>query len=139
MFNTMRTGIVAAVVGLTLGCGASTPGGPTPVPVVPATVTAVPPPRGAYAITAGANSVAAGGHLTVSWTASVGGKLDWIALFRKDEPNTAYGWWEYTYAATSGTLALTAPSLEGQYEFRYLLDDGYEDAARSTVLTVTSQ
>ena len=57
-------------------------------------------------------------------------------MFRTGEPDTAYGWWEYTYAATSGTLTLTAPSQAGQYEFRYLLDDEYIDAARSSLVTV---
>ena len=43
------------------------------------------------------------------------------------------GW---TDGATSGTFTLSAPTQAGQYEFRYLLNDGYGDAARSSLVTV---
>jgi hypothetical protein len=120
---------------VTLACGASAPAAPTPTPIVVAP-TPISARQGVYTVTTGADRVAAGDQLAVSWTASTGGNLDWIGMFRTGEPDTAYGWWEYTYAATSGTLTLTAPSQAGQYEFRYLLDDAYIDAARSTLVTV---
>jgi hypothetical protein len=43
----------------------------------------------------------------------------------------------YTNGVTSGTLTLSAGSETGQFEFRYLLDDGYVDASRSSQVTVT--
>src|SRR5436190_173545 len=36
----------------------------------------------------------------------------------------------------TGSLSLRAPSDPGQYEFRYLPNDGYTDAARSNTVTV---
>jgi hypothetical protein len=148
MLNKPRKGIVrsmlaqgtlAALLGMTLGCGASSPAGPTPTPVTPAPVAPVPvTPSGVYTVTAGTNTVAPGGQLNVSWTASIKGGNDWIALFKKGDSNTApvAGWVGWTDGATSGTFTLSAPSQAGQYEFRYLLDDGYGDAARSSLVTV---
>ncbi len=72
----------------------------------------------------------------MSWVAPGGrSSLDWIGFFRVEDPNEAYesGWWSYTGGQPSGTLSLTAPSRPGQYEFRYLLDDGYVDVARASV------
>jgi hypothetical protein len=80
--------------------------------------------------------VTPGGQLSVSWVAPAGGRADWVALFRVGDPNKSYGWWEYTNGATSGTLTLSAPTEAGQYEFRYLLDDDFIDAVRSSPLTV---
>ena len=83
--------------------------------------------------------VAPGGQLTVSWVAPGGrSAVDWLGFFKLGDPSTNYesGWWDYTNGATSGTFVLTAPTQAGQYEFRYLLDDGYVDVARSTPITV---
>ena len=83
--------------------------------------------------------VAPGGQLTVSWVAPGGrSKVDWIGLFKKGVPTTSYedGWWKYTgRCASSGTLTLTAPT-QGEYEFIYLLDDDFNEAARSGPITV---
>ena len=137
MLNTMRTGIVAAFLGLTAGCGASSPAAPAPAIVAPAPTPV--PPSAMYSVTAGATTVAPGGQLSVSWTASVGGRRDTIALYKKGDPNTAAGWWQETFGAVAATFTLTAPRQEGQYEFRYLLEDEVTDTARSGVVTVTSQ
>jgi Ca-activated chloride channel family protein len=91
---------------------------------------------GTYTVTAGANTVAPGGELSVSWTASTGSPLDWISLFRIGAPNTSYGYYKYTNGAASGTLTLIAPTQAGEYEVRYLLNDGYNDVARSGPVTV---
>jgi hypothetical protein len=74
----------------------------------------------------------------VSWTASTKGGKDWIALFKKADSNMTpiTGWVGWTDGAISGTFTLSAPTQAGQYEFRYLLDDGYSDAARSSLVTV---
>ena len=91
----------------------------------------------AYSVTAGATTVAAGAALSVSWAApSVHSAVDWVGLYRVNDPNTVYGWWQYTGAATSGNFNLTAPTQAGQYEFRYMLNNGYTDAARSAIVTV---
>ena len=80
--------------------------------------------------------VTPGGQVSVSWVAPPGGHGDWVGLFRVGDPNTRYGWFEYTKGATSGTLTLSAPTEAGQYEFRYLLDDDFIEAVRSSSLTV---
>jgi hypothetical protein len=55
------------------------------------------------------------------------------------DPSTSYDlWWKYTDGGTSGTFTLNAPTQPGQYEFRYLLDDGFVDTARSTPVTVSA-
>ena len=61
---------------------------------------------------------------------------DWISLFKVGDPNRSYGWWRYTDGAESGTFNLTAPLTPGQYEFRYLLEDGYTSIKISNVITV---
>ena len=64
---------------------------------------------------------------------------DWVGLFKVGDPNTGdVWWWEYTSNRTSVTFTLPAYVPPGQYEFRYLLDDGYNDAARSSRITVTA-
>lgn len=85
------------------------------------------------------NVVAAGSQVTVSWVAPTGRPLwDWVALFKVGTPNTIYGDYEYTKGAIAGSLTFTAPAQAGQYEFRYLINDGYIDAARSGPVTVTA-
>jgi IPT/TIG domain-containing protein len=91
---------------------------------------------GTFTVTAGASSVSPGGELSVNWTASTGRPLDWIALFKIGAPNTSYDYYKYTNGATSGTLTLVAPKEAGEYEVRYLLNDGYNDVARSGPVTV---
>ena len=143
MSNRPRTGIVllglvtlAALLGAAPGCGTSSPAGPsasaTPAPVTPAPVVF----SGVYTVTASTNTVAPGGPLSVSWTASTGGASDWIGLIRVGDPNNDNGWWDYTGGKTSGTFTLSAPTQAGQYEFRYLPNDGYVDVARSGLVTV---
>lgn len=94
-----------------------------------------------YTLVPSRSAVVAGGDLSVIWTAPRGGAGDWVGLFEVTDPSTNYepGRWTYTRGATSGTLALQAPSTPGLYEFRYLLDDGYVDVVRSTTVNVTAQ
>ncbi|MDQ3685793.1 MAG: hypothetical protein M3430_09355, partial [Acidobacteriota bacterium] len=92
-----------------------------------------------YTVTTPQSSVAPGGSLSVSWTAPAGRPAtDWVGLFRIGTPNTAFGWWQYTNGAPSGTFTLAAPGEAGEYEFRYLLEDGFTDAARSGAVTVAT-
>ena len=140
MLNKPRKGIVrsrlaygtlAAILGITLGCGGASPAGPTPTPVKPAPVA----PIGVYTVTASTNVVGPGGQLSVSWTTSIPWAEDGISLFKVGDPETAQRWAKSTEGATSGTFTLTAPGQAGQYEFRYLLED-FSVAARSSLVTV---
>ena len=90
-----------------------------------------------FTLSASTATVTAGGSLSVSWTAP-GSRTasDWIALYKTGADNRQYGWWKYTEGAASGTFSLTAPMEAGDYEFRYLLNNGYTDAARSAVVKV---
>ena len=126
---------LAALLGMSIGCGERSPTGPTLTTTVPQSAAPV-APSAVYSITANTNVVAPGGKLSVTWSAPPGGYHDWIGLFLKSDPNTAHGWSSYTGGHGAGTLTLSAPAESGQYEFRYLLDDGLYDAARSSVVVV---
>jgi hypothetical protein len=104
----LAQGILAALLGMTLGCGGSSPAGPTPT-ITPTPVTPAPVAPGVYTVTASTNTVAPGGQLSVNWTTSIAYPWDWISLDREGEA--------------------------GQYEFRYPLDDE-SDAGRSSPVTV---
>jgi hypothetical protein len=95
-----------------------------------------PPSQGSYTLTVSSNSVAPGGQLSVSWTASKGEKNDWIGLFNMGADCEGHGWVESTNGATSGTFTLTAPTQPGQYEFRYYPDNGCVETVRSSPVTV---
>lgn len=88
-----------------------------------------------FTVTSSTDAVDAGGEVSVSWTAPAGRAGDWLALF---PVGGSYedDWWGDTNGATSGTLTVTAPMRPGQYEFRYLLDEGFLDVARSSPVTV---
>lgn len=92
-----------------------------------------------FALTAAPSTVAAGGGFTATWTAP-GGRpaTDWIGLYAVGASNTAFISWGYTGGATSGSRAFTAPGQPGQYELRYLLNDGYASATASNPVTVTA-
>ncbi len=89
-----------------------------------------------YSVAATPETVTAGDRITVRWTAPRGGGLDWVGLFRSGDSNEDYRWYEYTNGGLFGTLIVTAPNDPGRYEFRYLLDDGYVDTARSNTVTI---
>src|SRR5260221_14304570 len=129
----LRQASLAALLGLPLGCGGSTPAGPTPAPVTPMTSSPV-APVSAYTVTAGTNMVAPGDQLSVSWTASPGYYADWISLFKVGQPNSPSVWVKSTQGATPGTVTVSAPTQVGVYEFRYGLEDQH-DVARGTLVT----
>jgi hypothetical protein len=94
-------------------------------------------PSDDFSLTASPTAVAAGGALSVSWTAPAGRPpTDWIGLYRTGAANTDYLWWTYTDGAASGTATLAAPTTAGTYVFRYLLDDGYKSVKTSNKITV---
>jgi hypothetical protein len=112
------------------------------LPLAPSTVpqvTQTPPSNPvAYTLVPSTSTVAPGGELSVSWTASRGGFRDWIGLFKLGAADCDHGWSEGTKGATSGTLTLSAPTQSGQYEFRYHPNDGCVDTVRSSPVTVTA-
>lgn len=135
MANRFVPAVLGALLAVATGCGGNGPAQPTVIPSAPP-----PPPQvrqGTFAVDAGTSRVTAGTELTVSWTASQPGKLDWISLFRITATNLQHdGWYDYVGGEPSGTFTLKAPMEPGQYEFRYLLDDGYVDVARSRPVTI---
>ena len=88
-----------------------------------------------FTVTSSTHAVDAGGQMSVSWRAPAARARDWVAVFRVGGTYDD-DWWDHTNGATSGTLTVTAPTRPGQYEFRYLLDDGFIDVARSSPVTV---
>ena len=91
-----------------------------------------------YSVSVTPSTITAGGQLTINWTAASGHSTkDWVGLYRVGAPNNGHIWWQYTQSATSGSITTNAPAQAEQYEFRYLLNDGFTDVARSNVVTVT--
>jgi hypothetical protein len=89
-----------------------------------------------YTLTA-VSPVAPGGQMSVSWTAPSGRPVkDWVALYVTGANNTTHLSWVYTQGAASGTFTPTAPATIGTYEFRYLLNDGYNSATVSNIVVV---
>jgi hypothetical protein len=87
-------------------------------------------------LTASPTSVPSGDSITVNWSAPAGSSpYDWIALYPIGSSSDV--WWQYTGGATSGMVSVSAPSISGTYEFRYMLNNGYTDVARSNAVTVT--
>ena len=97
-------------------------------------------PASPYSLTSSAVSVQAGQSISVNWTSPSGSSKDWISLYKIGDPNTAYdrNRWRYTNGASAGTFATTAPTAPGNYEFRYLTNDGFTSTARSQTISVGS-
>jgi len=81
--------------------------------------------------------------ITVEWEMKSGQTTayDWIGLFAVDKPNKQY----YTYQwkgkndTNKGTLTFTAPTIFGEYEFRYFANGAYQHAAMSQRVKVGPQ
>lgn len=133
MTNRTRTGFMLLVLAQGLaGCDSRS------TPLAPSTVPQPTPIQEAYTLTPSSNTVTPGGQLSVSWTAPIGGARDWIGLFGVGDHECDHGWSDYTGGATSGTLALSAPTRPGQYEFRYHLDNSCVETVRSSPVTVSA-
>jgi len=131
----MRTLATMGAALMLFGCGDESGSGPRARPRVLASVSG-------FELSASPASAASGEIITVSWTAADGqtSSRDWIGFYRVGDDNSAFDWsrWTYTDGWASGSFSVTAPGTAGPYEFRYLLDDGYTDAARSNPVTVGS-
>jgi len=95
---------------------------------------------GGYTLWASPSQAFPGETLTVDWTtpAGQGSSIDWIGLYAVGADNVSYLDWRYANGADSGTVTMPAPDADGTYEFRYLLNDGYQSAATSNPITVSS-
>src|SRR5207247_2585446 len=90
-----------------------------------------------FGLTPSATSLSPGAVLIINWTAPMGRpSTDWIGLYQVGDPNTSYLSWAFTNGAASGTMTLIGPRSAGTYEFRYLLNRGYTDVAKSQTFTV---
>jgi parallel beta-helix repeat protein len=96
-----------------------------------------------FRLTASPNTIAPGGQITVTWTASGGRPMtDWIGLYAVGAADTDANiigrrdGWRYTGGVTSGSITFTAPTRTGRYEFRYFLEDGFTQVAWSNAVTV---
>jgi hypothetical protein len=97
----------------------------------------VPVPNSPFTVTASPSTVARGSTISVNWSAPTShSATDWVGLYLVGAPNTTFVLWQYTTTATSGTMTFTAPTQPGQYEFRYLLNDGFTGAASSNFITI---
>jgi hypothetical protein len=78
-----------------------------------------------YSVTPSATTVGPGDQLSVSWTASTPQRNEYIELYKAGDSNVNALWWIGTERASVGTVTLNAPHAAGQYEFRYVLEDGH--------------
>ena len=77
--------------------------------------------------------------ITVSWAAPPARSTnDWVGLFRIGDSHRDHGGrWQYTGGTERGMRGFAAPTVPGQYEFRYFLKDGYtESVATSNLVSV---
>jgi phospholipase C len=90
-----------------------------------------------YSLSVSPSPVAAGGALTVSWTAPSGSPAkDWIAAYLDADSGKAHKTWIYTGGAASGTWHTTAWGAAGhKTRFVYYHDDGYTRMAASDPVT----
>ncbi|MGI9343393.1 MAG: hypothetical protein ACR2QV_11115, partial [Gammaproteobacteria bacterium] len=75
--------------------------------------------------------------LTVTVTAAPGGATDWLALAATGAPDNSFVAWTYVGSGvTNRTWTVNAPATPGDYEFRLFLNNGYERAGTSLVVTI---
>jgi len=87
-------------------------------------------------ISASPSIVDPGDEITVTYSGAPGFDSDWIAIYEVGDLNEWYGELYYLYDEKSGSLIFTAPDEPGDYEFRLFENDGFDDIARSNVVTV---
>ncbi|MES2436845.1 MAG: GDSL-type esterase/lipase family protein [Patescibacteria group bacterium] len=91
------------------------------------------PGTNSYSVTASpSGNISPGATVTISWTAPQDTKIsrDWVGIFGVGTSNRQYYEWSYTNGRT-GSVTLKAPTTEGDYEVRYLKNNGYTSVAKS--------
>lgn len=98
----------------------------------------VDPPFGEFSLSACPGRLSPGFPITVRWSAppDAADPTDWIGIFVPGTPNTSFGPYNFVGALTEGVMLFNAPGTPGDYEFRYLLVNGYCDVTTSNVVTV---
>ena len=92
---------------------------------------------GDYSVTAGPASVLMGQPINVSWSAPAGTSVkDWVGLYKVGSGDQGCIAFQYTNGTSAGSISFTAPWEAGQYEVRYLLNDGYQSVTSSSTFTV---
>lgn len=92
-----------------------------------------PPPS----ISVNATTVAPSASITMTLANGFGGTTDWLAFAAVSALNTSNIQWRYVGSGqTTATWTVTAPSTEGQYEFRLFVDNGYTRKATSPTVAV---
>lgn len=91
---------------------------------------------GDYTLTVPQTPVRPGETIQVCWTAPTAGNFDWIGLFLVGADNQVYLTYQFVNGQTSGCKDFTAPNHAGQYDFRYLPNNGYVATAVSDPVTV---
>ena len=110
----------------------SEPGGGTSNSIV---LPIVPPPS----ITVDPATVAPGGSVTMTLQNGFGGATDWLSWVSVGSPDTSNLQWRYVGSGIeTRTWTINVPTTEGQYEFRYYLDNGYVRKATSPTVTVST-
>lgn len=109
-----------------------------------AQATAMPPPvqppmmGSGFAIASSAAVARQGQEIFLRWQVPAGqAQRDWIGIFRAGERNHI-GQWHYTNGAATGSgMRFVAPA-PGQYEFRYLINESYDDIRARIPLSVVN-
>ncbi|GEM_PF-1569117 len=80
-----------------------------------------------YTLSVQPAEVAAGGSVTVSWTAPAGSPdKDWIAIYQDADTGSQFKAYVYTHGAATGSWHTTVRGAAGHtFRFRYLANDGY--------------
>lgn len=97
--------------------------------------------EGEYRITANKTDVRPGESIQATWIAPASANLsrDWVGIFKVGTSNQAFLDWEYTNNRPTGTTTLLAPANVGEYELRYLKNNGYTSVASSPAFRVETQ
>jgi hypothetical protein len=101
------------------------------------TVTAAPPPPSTAALTVDTQLVAPGASITATLTGGSGSATDWLSFATVGTPSSSYLSYVYVGAGvTTRTWTITAPSTVGDYEFRFLPNNGFQVTATSPPVAV---
>ena len=100
----------------------------------------------AASVTTDSNHYAPGSTAVATVSGGPGNAGDWVALYAVGATNYDYEDWRYlnreytqpSQGQSSATISLVIPQDEGQYEVRFLLNDGYDTIAISQSFQVGS-